>query len=200
MILNWWTFYKLDKDKFWLGGKFYKGYHIMGNRPIPDNWWFWKGTKTAERCEETYTEITEAFHSNEYLNITKLIKTHLYNGEGVKRCFWTWSDLFYVPNKFSNQFQWLSSIFYKNRVFLECAVPTMMSFIDVKDSWEMHYGFWMPDTYGNIDFADGNLISKHYNYEINFMHPVKYHGDVAKTNRERLKNDIIPYSKRFTKC
>ncbi len=204
MVVNWWTFYKLDKEKFWLGAKFLKNIsgHIMGNRPIPDNWYWWsRRTNSAKACEDSYAEITQTYNRpNQYINVTKLIKTHLVNGKGTKRCFKTWSDIFYVPKKFTDQFQWLSFVFNKSRVFLEVAVPTMMSFIELKDSWEMIYGLYLPDIYGSINFVDGKLVWKLYNYHISFIHPVKYHGDAAKNNRERLKNDIIPYSKRFTKC
>ena len=207
MVVNWWTFYKLDKEKLSLGDRFVKsgpkGHHIMGKRPIPNiNWHWWsRTTPSAKGCEDSYAEITQKYNrSNEYINIKKLIKTHLVNGGGVKQCFNTWSDVFYVPKRFSDQWQRISRVFYKNRVFLEVAVPTIMSFIDLQDSWENHYGLYLPDKYGDRDFADGKLVWQNYKYDITFIHPVKFHGDIAKTNREKFKNDIIPYSKQFTKC
>jgi hypothetical protein len=57
---------------------------------------------------------------------------------------------------------------------------------------------YLPDKYGSINFADRKLVWKNYNYDIKFIHPVKFHGDEAKTNREKLENKIIPYSKGFT--
>ena len=203
MVVNWWTFYNLDKEKFWFGAKIVDNKcHILGSRPILKNWpWWSKKTSSAKACEDSYAEIMQKYNcSNEYINISKLVKTHLDNGKGVKRCFKTWSDLFYVPRKFSDQWQRLSSVFYKHRVFLEAAVPTIMSFLDSRDSWEKHYGLYLPDKYGYINFADGKLVWKNYNYDIKFIHPVKFHGDVAKTNRKKLKDDIIPFSRRFTKC
>jgi hypothetical protein len=203
MVVNWWTFYNLDKEKFWQGGRMdmNKGGHIMGNRPIPNNWPWWSVKSTsAKACEDSYLEITNENRSSEYINVTKLIKIHRVNGGGKKRCFNTWSDLFYVPKKFSDQWQRISFVFHKNRVFLEVAVPTIMSFLDLHDLWEKHYGLYLPDKYGSINFADGKLVWINYNYDIKFIHPVKFLGDVAKPNREKLENDIIPYSKRFTKC
>ena len=202
MIVNWWTFFNLDKEKLWQGGIIIAGdNHVMGSRPISNNWPWWNiKSKSAEACEDSYLEITHKYRSSEYLNITKLVKRHVVNCEGEKCCFRAWSDLFYIPKKFSDQFQRLSFVFHKNRVFLEVAVPTIMSFLDLRDSWEKHYGIYLPDKYGSIDFADGKLVWKNYNYDISFIHPVKFHGNVAKNNREKLKNDIIPYSKRFTNC
>jgi hypothetical protein len=202
MVVNWWTFYKLDKEKFWLGGKILvNNAHIMGHRPILTNWpWWSRKTKSAKACEDSYLEITQKYRSNEYINITELVERHRVNSEGGKRCLKTWSDLFYVPKRLSDQFQRISFVFHKNRVFLEVAVPTIMSFLDLRSSWEDHYGLYLPTLYGYINFADGKLVWKNYNYDIKFIHPVKFHGDVAKTNREKLRNDIIPYSKRFTKC
>jgi hypothetical protein len=202
MVVNWWTFYKLDKEKFWLGAKItLSKCHIMGKRPLQTNWVWWSiSSKSAKSCEDTYSEITQQYHSIENINVTELVETHRVNGQGEKLCFRTWSDLFYVPKKFSDQFQRISFVFHKNRVFLEVAVPTIMSFLDLRDSWENHYGFYLPDKYGYRSYADGKLVWESYNYDLEFIHPVKFHGDIAKMNREKLKNDVIPYSKRFTKC
>ena len=202
MVVNWWTFYKLDKEKFWMGSRMVlRGSHIMGHRPIPAKWpWWSRKTKSAKACEDSYFEIKQKYRSNEHINITELVERHLVNGEGKKRCLKALSDLFYVPKRFSEQFQRISFVFHKNRVFLEAAVPTILSFLDLRSSWEAHYGLYLPTKYGYINFADGKLVWKNYNYDIKFIHPVKFHGDVAKTNREKLRNDIIPYSKRFTKC
>ena len=202
VLINWWTFYKLDKKKVWLGADIWiDTAHIMGKKEIPDNWLWWsKWSNSARACEDSYSEITQQYRSNEYINITKLVETHLVNGEGKKRCFKTWSDIFYVPKRFSDQFQRISFVFHKNRVFLEAAVPTILSFLDLRSSWEKHFGLYMPDKFGFRNFADGKLVWETYNYDVKFIHPVKFHGDIAKPNRDKLKDDLIPYSKRFTKC
>lgn len=202
MVVNWWTFYNFNKEKLWLGAKVWiGGSHIMGKRPIRSDWQWWsRVTESAKSCENSYSEIIRNNRSCEYINVTKLIETHLANGKGVKRCFKTWSDFFYVPMKFSDQFQRISLIFYRNRVFLETAVPTIMSFLESRDSWEHQYGLYLPDKYGTINFADGKLVWKNYNYDIKFIHPVKFHGRMAKSNRDVLANVIVPYSKNFTKC
>ena len=202
MIVNWWTFHKLDKEKIWMGSKFVvHGVHTMWKRPIPTGWVWWsKSSNSAKACEKSYSEIIQQYRSSEYINVTKLIETHLANGEGVKRCFNGWSDLFYVPKKFSDQWQRIATVFYNNHVFLEVSVPTIMSFIDLKSSWEFHLGLYLPDKYGWRRFDDGKLVWESYNYTIKFMHPVKYHANVSKINVENVKNDVIPYSKRFLKC
>jgi hypothetical protein len=203
MVVNWWKFYKIDKEKFWSGSKIHDDKcHIMGSRPIRRDWpWWSKKSPSAKACEISYAEITKKYNlSNDNMNITNLIKTHLDNGNGVRYCFKAWSDLFYVPQRFSDQWQRISSVFHKNRVFLEVAVPTIMSFLDSRESWEKHYGKYLPRKYGNVNFADGKLVWINYDYDMKFIHPVKFHGHVAKKNRQKLTNDIIPYSKRFTKC
>ena len=174
----------------------------MGTRPIPDNWPFWsRATPSAKGCEDSYSEITQNFPSDEYLNISKMIRIHLVNGGWSKRCFRTWSDLFYIPKRFSVQFERLSGVFRKNNVFLEAAVPTIMSLLDYRDSWEKHFGLYLPDKYGYAYVTDaGKRIWESYTYDLNFIHPVKYHGEKSRRNREMLRNNIIPYSKRFTKC
>ena len=75
-----------------------------------------------------------------------------------------------------------------------------MSFLDSSDSWEKHYGLYLPDKYGFLNFADGKKVWISYNYDIKFIHPVKFHGNVTKANKEKMRNEIIPHSKQFTKC
>lgn len=200
MVVNWWTFSNLNKDALWQGGVIIMSHsHVIGSRPIDHAWPWWKiKSNSAEACEDSYLEMTSM--TDPRVNITKLVKTHLANGEGKNVCFRMWSDLFYVPGKFSEQFQRFSFVFYKNHVFLEVAVPTIMSFLDLRDSWEKHYGVYLPDKYGSIDFADGKLVWKNYDTDINFIHPVKFHGEVARGNRKKLKGAIMRYSKQFTKC
>ena len=75
-----------------------------------------------------------------------------------------------------------------------------MSFLDTRVFWEQQYGLYLPDKYGSINFGDGNLVWKEYNPDLKFIHPVKFHGDIARKNREKLKGDIMNYSRQFTKC
>lgn len=200
MIVNWWTFSNLDKEKLWQGGIVIPSHsHVIGSRPIDNSWPWWRiKSSSAEACEDSYYEMTSM--SDGYMNVKELVKNHLSNGDGRKLCFRMWSDLFYVPKKFSEQFQRLSFLFHKNRVFLEVAVPTIMSFLDTRVFWEQQYGLYLPDKYGSINFGDGNLVWKEYNPDLKFIHPVKFHGDIARKNREKLKGDIMNYSRQFTKC
>ena len=199
-LVNWWTFLKLDKDKIWHGGGEIreKEIHEFGHRPISTAWYWWQ--LTAIPCEETYEEIRRFYKHSSIINITKLVQTHLTNGNGKLYCFNGRSDLFYVPGRLSEQFQRLSSIFYKRRVFLEAAVPTMFTFLELRKFWEMPHGIYLPDKFGSKNFADGKIVWENYNFDIYFMHPVKFHGEVAKTSRENLKKFVIPYSKLLLTC
>ncbi len=60
-----------------------------------------------------------------------------------------------------------------------------MSFLDLRDSWENPYGLYLLDKFGWIRSArhEGKLVWESYNYDINFIHPVKFNGDLAKANR-----------------
>lgn len=202
MVVNWWNFATLDKDKLWQGGAIIPNHeHVMGSRPIATNWPWWNiKSKSAEACEDSYLEIMHKYRNSADIDVAALAETHLLNGRGKKVCFRMWSDLVYIPKRFSDRFQKFSFIFHKNEVFLEVAVPTIMSFLDLRESWEQHYGVYLPDMYGSIDFTDGKLVWPNYNYRINFIHPVKFQGDKARVNREKLKYEIGPFSKKFTKC
>ncbi|XP_046861748.1 uncharacterized protein LOC124455038 isoform X3 [Xenia sp. Carnegie-2017] len=199
-LVNWWTFLKLDKDKIWHGGGVSneKESHEFGHRPLSTVWMWWK--HSAIPCEETYEEIKRSYNHNSIINITQLVQTHLTNGNGKLYCVKGWSDLFYVPGRLSQQFQRISSIFHKRRVFLEMAVPTMFTLLELKKFWEMPHGTYLPDKYGFLNFADGKIVWENYNFDLYFIHPVKFHGEVAKTSQENLKKIVIPYSKLLLTC
>lgn len=149
-LLNWWTFLNLDKDKIWLSSNISttEQAFLMGRRPVPLGPWLgWKDS--AIPCEQSYKEILQMYKNSRYINTTRLKRTHLSNGNGKLYCFNSWADLFYIPKRLSDEYQRISSVFFKNRVFLEIAVATISSFLDLKSMWETHYGLYLPDKYGS---------------------------------------------------
>lgn len=202
MIVNWWNFVRLDKDKIWQGSdvKFKNGF-MIGHRPIPNDW-FWQLSKNgAKSCENAYREIVNLRNDTSVdINISKMLAIHFRNGKNKTMCFRTWSDFVYIPGKYSREFQLLCRIFYKHKVFLEIAFPTITSFLDTWDNWEKAYGIYLPDIYGFQDFTKLKNVWPKYSEKILFLHPVKIFGQKGLRNREELKKLVLPYGKQFLHC
>ena len=201
MIVNWWNFMNFDKDKIWLGAPInLEGCHRVGQRPLAKDWIWWEATNGAEHCEKTHDEIKVLANHDKTLrvNIKKMLSNLLLNGKNKTLCFKTWSDMFYVPGRLSFEFQLFSEMFFRNKVFLEISVPTILSFLDLHENWEKAYGTYLPDIFGWVDFIKGEHPWRVYSFNKTlFIHPVKFHPTEAGTNRRNLEKVVIPYGRKF---
>lgn len=202
MIVNWWNFAKLDKDKIWQGAQVsYRIGHELGCRPIPDDWMWWIKGNGSINCENAYKEVIGlARDSAGNVEIKKLLAINFRNGRNKTMCFRTWSDFVYIPGKLSREFEMLSRIFFKNKVFLEIAFPTITSFLDDWDAWEKVYGIYLPEVYGFQDFSNVKYVWPKFSENVPFLHPVKFFGDKGLRNRKIFEKRVRFYGKRFTSC
>lgn len=202
MVVNWWNFARLDKDKVWQGAKIsYQTAHEVGRRPIPDDWMWWIKSNGSVNCENAYRKVASlANKSSINVDIRKLLATHLHNGKNKTMCFRTWSDFVYVPGKLNQEFQLLCRIFYQQKVFLEIAFPTIMSFLDNWESWQKVYGIYLPEVYGFQDFSNVKYVWPKFSEDVLFLHPVKFFGNKGLRNRKIFETRVRYYGRHFTSC
>ena len=203
MIVNWWNFAKLDKDKIWQGAQInYDIAHELGRRPFPDDWMWWKNQNGSVNCENAYVKVTSLIANSSSLDvdIQKLLEIHFRNGRNKTMCFRTWSDFVYVPGKFSREFELLCRIFFENKVFLEIAFPTIISFLDDWDAWEKVYGIYLPEVYGFQDFSNVKYVWPKFSKNVPFLHPVKFFGDKGLRNIKLFKSRVTIYGNLFKSC
>ena len=120
-----------------------------------------------------------------------------------------WSDVFYIPNKKRKDFIKISEIFVKFNVFLEMAVPTILAFLIERGTTDQHQhwnvvnlnGTYLPDTYGwNVKYRYGIAFYEKYNYDLNFIHPIKFGGSrMTLANKNIFENVIMRYGNEFIK-
>ena len=202
MLVNWWNFAKLSKDKIWQGARVkYENAYMIGQKSIPDDW-FWKLPENGARsCEKAYSDILHLKTDRVFgKDVSKLLKTNFLNGRNKTMCFRTWSDFVYIPGKLSKKFELLCSYFFKHKVFLEIAFPTIFSFLVKWEDTEKVYGVYLPDTHGFIDFTLPENVWPQYSERIPFLHPVKIHGKEGVMNRNEIKRRVLPYARRFLSC
>ena len=204
MIVNWWNFAKLNKDKIWNGAKIdQSAAHEINRRPVRDDWMWWKKESGLRNCESTYRQLVGFANRSlaaGHIDIKKLLHTHHRNGKNRTMCFRTWSDFAYVPGRLSREFEMLSRIFFENKVFLEIAFPTILSLLDEWKSWENARGVYLPEIFGFQDFSNVKYVWPKFSEDAIFLHPVKFFGNMGYQNRKIFKSRVLPYVKHYTSC
>ena len=193
-----------DKDKIWLGAPVeVDESHRVGQRPLRTNWIWWKVTNGAEHCENTHKEIKVLVdYKKTSRGKIKMLSNLLRNGKNETFCFEGWSDMFYVPGTLRFELKFFSEIFFRNNVFQEISVPTILSFLDLHENCEKTYStHHLPSLYGFVGFIEGKHPWRVYSFRKTlFIHPVKSYAPEAATNRRNLEKIVIPCGRKFLHC
>ena len=204
MVVNWWNFAKLSKEKIWQGAKINENIaHNMNSRPIRNDWMWWRKENGLKACEKTYRQLVGFANGSlamPGINFKRLLHTHYRNGKNRTMCFRTWSDFAYVPGRLSREFEALSTIFFENKVFLEIAFPTILALLDDWKSLEDAKGVYLPEVFGFQDFSNVKYVWPKFSEHVMFLHPVKFFGNRGYLNRKIFKTRVQPYIKQYTSC
>ncbi len=199
MIVNWWNFGDFDTTKIWQSALIENG-HPLRRSGKPDidyktKWVWYNSSYGIEQCNQTLYEIKELKPRDWAPEM--LLENLLYNGNGQTYCSKGWSDVFYIPSIYATAFADMSEIFYRNKVFLEIAVTTMLRLLDKEENTVKLTGHYLPD----LGKSDGMAFWTHYRTDIKFMHPLKFHNKkTSKMNKALLKNWVVNYSRKFLNC
>ena len=124
-----------------------------------------------------------------------------FNGNGKFYCSRGRSDIFYIPKRFAEAFQLMSSIFEKHKVFLEIAVPTICRLLDLVENFENVPGVYLPGRKKDPPVREGKYFWMAYNTSLGFLHPIKLNYKQDKEiNHVLLERWIVQFSKSMTKC
>lgn len=197
MIVNWWVLQKLDFKKLWIN-KDKRSRIADPLKPLPTNAWSW-WENSLQNCSQA---INELFQHPGMFN--KSLSTFLRNNNGSKLCESKWADFFYVPGgQLAFQFQTMSAVFFKHKVFLEIAVPTIFYFLERKENIYLLNGIYLPSVFGHKDFSGtigGHYLWRVYNHSIPFVHPVKFHNDKHNLNKEMFYLHVFLYGRKLNRC
>lgn len=190
MVVNWWTMFKQPRDRIWYGKDIINAAGANMDKPAPCCWQWWKTANALENCKISFDALKEKLASYDGVNYTKIFFD---NTNGERLCLRAWSDFMYVPYRLSQVYLKLADEFYKNKVFLETAVSTILTILDKKRNRVNLDGMYLPDTFGDKDFQDGIDFVKSYDIDRTFYHPVKLSVKGAALNI--FKNVIMKYSR-----
>eukprot|EP00794_Sanderia_malayensis_P015378 gene15378-16961_t len=199
MIVNWWNFADFDMNKIWQSSLIENGHPLrrggFQNITYKTKWVWYNSSYGIEQCNKTLLEIKDLKRRN--WQPEPMLRNLIYNGNGRTYCSKGWSDVFYIPGIYAEAFADMSEIFYKNQVFLEIAVTTMLRLLDKEENTIKLTGHYLPD----MGKSDGMAFWTHYRTDIKFMHPFKFHNKkTSKMNIALLKNWVIAYSRKFLDC
>ena len=170
ILLNFWNFKGLDKSKVWVGPTIPI---TIDNFTAPNKWYWWKSRWGKRQCQKAFDEVHYLVNRNEPYLITPYIDRLISNGNGVLYCFGGRSDVFYIPSKYADDFMLISSIFYKHKVFLEIAVPTIIRMISEAHQREKLRGIYLPGRVGMQPVKDVRYLWRVYDLRLHFLHPLK---------------------------
>ncbi|XP_078383319.1 uncharacterized protein LOC144665911 [Oculina patagonica] len=200
VILKYWNFPDFDREKIWESDSIIS-YPV--NEPASTDWYWLNtpyGLKSCERaCEDVRSIEAENF------NGTFLSNTLLKNSNGTAlRCFGGRADVLYIPRKHAKLFATLSETFYKQKVFLEIAVPTINRFLEGNENIGLLPGSYIPGGKNDPGTRDGRFFWYLYlsNDEYCFIHPFKLHREEldSKFNLVMFKYILIEKVKALTNC
>ena len=112
-----------------------------------------------------------------YRNYVKTLVENSRPNSGEIRFCWMGSDIFYVPRNLFVKFNLLVKLFRKNRVFLEIAVPTILSGLNSK--------LKLSEIINGTYYWGGYYEEEYYEKTVHFAHPFKltHYSNLAKRKR-----------------
>lgn len=200
VILKYWNFPDFDREMIW------ESYSIISypvNEPAGTQWYWLNTPYGLKSCQRACKDVSN-IHASETFNSTFLLNTLLKNSNGTLRCFGGRSDVLYIPRKHANLFAVISETFFKQKVFLEIAVPTINRFLERNENIGLLPGSYIPGGKNDPETSDGRFLWYVYlsNDDLCFIHPFKLHRDELDTkfNLAMFKFILLEKVKAITNC
>ena len=201
VILKYWNFPDFDRDKFWDS---YRTITSPAVGPASNAWSWWNSPYGLNNCRRACEDVAKMTLAEKKLNGARLLNTLLKNSNGTLLCFGGRADVLYVPKKHATAFSILSETFYKQKVFLEIAVPTIYRLLERNENIARLPGYYIPGDVGDPRVSDSRFFWYLYfpHNEYYFIHPFKLHreGLDSKFNLVMMKYIFIDKIKALTNC
>lgn len=163
-FMNFWNYARLSNDKIWFcQNQSDNFFHATLAFPITDwPWWNNKGVglKKARKA---------------VANLNKKEKKLLYKNHGEDHVVAQMCDMFYIPARLSSRALRLSEVF--KDVFVEIAIPTLLSCIEDIHQWEKLHYLWTGNCEATIDLYDPSY---------DWVHPIKFSQEYYQRYVEEL--------------
>ena len=185
VVLNYWNMAsgRFDKDSIWRSNNQFGRIDVRQGATQP--WYWWVSPYGLNNTKNALREIQKL--AAQFKMYRDMFDQYRNNGNGSFFAYSGRSDILYIPRKYSIGFQELSQIFYRNSVFLEIAIPTILRFLTNEVEIFQLSGHYIP---GDVRKNDPRVVDARYfwstyfaNERTWFIHPFKLHHETDK-NRE----------------
>ncbi len=190
VLLKHWNLNDLNSDSYW----YIKNPNCKLDFKSKNSWpWdvkSWFATENGEKCIIKTFDSIKKIVKNDIINkkvFEKFIQMYKNNlnetsndiDKILSKICKDGSDIFYLPKKLFHDFNIISKLFGANNVFLEFAVPIILTGIDKFNEHLQGYYFWQTQT----------DIKTYYNQIKHFSHPVK----LSQYNTNEMRRFICQY-------
>jgi len=202
VLFKYWKLPDFDLGKIWDSSSIRSVSPV--NEPPNTDWYWWATRYGLENCRSALEDVAKMSLKEAKLDGKYILNNLLENSGGTLKCFGSRSDVLYIPQKHANAFSILSNAFYKRKVFLEIAVPTINRLLALNANITRLPGYYIPGKKGDPRVSDSRFFWYLYfpHKEYSFIHPFKLHREKldSKFNLVMLKFIFIEKTKRLTKC
>jgi len=178
-----------------------KAHHFGQRHRKKSDWHWWEGQEEAAlRCERAFHSLQNLSQRTNGIDLNHHFETFYQNTNKVKLCLVGRSDVFYIPTKLSEAYRIIADVYAKEKVFLETAVPTVLTFLENYRNFVNLDGMYYNDIYGySKAYYSGKAFYETFSFNLNFSHPFKLSRNPL--NMRFLEASFLPeMKKRFQKC
>ena len=205
VIVNYWNWERFGFDPNKIGESSNAFGRADLSSHIPDDWYWWISPFGFNNCKNAVDEIkTMAKISRTYSTSWETFKK---NGHGKLYCNNGRSDILFIPGHLALGFQEISNVFYRNHVFLEIAIPTIIRFLSDSKDIQTLPGMYLP---GDVRKNDSSVVDSRYFWVtylakplLWFIHPFKlhhYHDHNRDLNVALFKEILVKKTEHLVNC
>lgn len=196
ILINWWNLIQFDRTKIWQSGSVDWRQKAYGD-VIRGSWVWWKSNMGVQACQKYYEQlkVLAASQPKQYKNY---LNVYLQNGKGEPRCAKGWTDMFYVPGRFAQDYARLSDIAYENKLILEIAANNIIRTLDHVENFEYLNGTYLPDL--KVRDISARNFWRHYSFSMTFIHPIKLNSKDGKEVSQKIIRNMVVHYKKLLLC
>eukprot|EP00794_Sanderia_malayensis_P011728 gene11729-12949_t len=158
VVLNYWNLFKFHFNFNKVGESSNQFGKMSTREAISQNWYWWISPYGFNNCKTAIEEIALLATRNSKI-FKDMLDNFQYNGKDGEYCYNGRSDILYIPGHLARNFYEVSTVFYKHRVFLEIAIPTILRYIALKEDISTLHGMYLP---GDVRKKDPRVTDSRY--------------------------------------
>ena len=178
-LINFWNLFRFDKNKIWISQPRYISFNDIVREQGYRCW--------TEACFLDIRYLLKLFKklsNQQYYN--NLIK----NKYGKQNLLWAFSDICYIPQKYSKDLILLDRYFNKENIIIELGLPMMLACLDDISNCEILQGL----NFEEKDRKNTKGLCSNYSSNYDWIHPYKFSNNEIK-KFVKIKFNELGYGK-----